>query len=79
MVEAWTASMMASFDRNPAKPIVVSGMPTPVIASGGVASLDDLAALKAAGAPGIAGAISGRALYDGALDLADALKAQAGA
>lgn len=44
----------------------------PVIASGGVASLDDLRALKAARA-GIAGVISGRALYDGRLDLRAAL------
>ncbi|MEM7644582.1 MAG: 1-(5-phosphoribosyl)-5-[(5-phosphoribosylamino)methylideneamino]imidazole-4-carboxamide isomerase [Pseudomonadota bacterium] len=43
----------------------------PVIASGGVSSLADLDALRAAGC--IAGAISGRALYDGAIDLADAL------
>ena len=48
----------------------------PVIASGGVASLDDLIALRDAG--GIAGAISGRALYDGALDLRAALSALAG-
>lgn len=44
----------------------------PVIASGGVSSLDDLKALKATGV--IAGAISGRALYDGAIDLGEALK-----
>jgi len=43
----------------------------PVIASGGVSSLDDLAALRATGV--IAGAISGRALYDGAIDLGAAL------
>ena len=43
----------------------------PVIASGGIASLDDLRALKARG--GIAGAISGRALYDGRLDIGAAL------
>lgn len=43
----------------------------PVIASGGVASLDDLRALRATGT--IAGAISGRALYDGRIDLGDAL------
>ncbi|QQA44027.1 1-(5-phosphoribosyl)-5-[(5-phosphoribosylamino)methylideneamino]imidazole-4-carboxamide isomerase [Pelagovum pacificum] len=43
----------------------------PVIASGGVSSLDDLAALKETGV--IAGAISGRALYDGAIDLAAAM------
>ncbi|MEL6467744.1 MAG: 1-(5-phosphoribosyl)-5-[(5-phosphoribosylamino)methylideneamino]imidazole-4-carboxamide isomerase [Pseudomonadota bacterium] len=45
----------------------------PVIASGGVSSLADLEALKAKGT--IAGAISGRALYDGAIDLAAALQA----
>lgn len=47
----------------------------PVIASGGVSSLADLIALRDAG--GIAGAISGRALYDGALDLRAALDALA--
>lgn len=45
----------------------------PVIASGGVSSMADLTALKATGV--IAGAISGRALYDGAIDLAAALAA----
>ncbi len=44
----------------------------PVIASGGVSSLDDLKALRDCGAP-LDGAISGRALYDGALDLSEAL------
>ena len=44
----------------------------PVIASGGVSSLDDLIALKNCGAP-LDGAISGRALYDGAIDLKEAL------
>lgn len=44
----------------------------PVIASGGVSSLDDLRALKNSGAP-LNGAISGRALYDGAIDLGAAL------
>ncbi len=43
----------------------------PVIASGGVSSLDDLVALRDTGV--IAGAISGRALYDGAIDLKAAL------
>jgi phosphoribosylformimino-5-aminoimidazole carboxamide ribotide isomerase len=47
----------------------------PVIASGGVSSLDDLMALKATNV--ISGAISGRALYDGAIDLEQALKALA--
>lgn len=44
----------------------------PVIASGGVSSLADLRALKDTGAP-LDGAISGRALYDGAIDLKEAL------
>ncbi|MEO0503018.1 MAG: 1-(5-phosphoribosyl)-5-[(5-phosphoribosylamino)methylideneamino]imidazole-4-carboxamide isomerase [Pseudomonadota bacterium] len=48
----------------------------PVIASGGVSSLDDLTRLKATGV--IAGAISGRALYDGAIDLSAALMALRG-
>ena len=47
----------------------------PVIASGGVSSLDDLVALRDTGV--VAGAISGRALYDGALDLRAALDALA--
>jgi phosphoribosylformimino-5-aminoimidazole carboxamide ribotide isomerase len=45
----------------------------PVIASGGVSSLEDLMHIKNAG--GIAGAISGRALYDGRIDLAEAIGA----
>lgn len=45
----------------------------PVIASGGVSSLADLIALRDTGV--IAGAISGRALYDGVIDLAAALAA----
>ena len=43
----------------------------PVIASGGVSSLEDLKALKDAQV--ISGAISGRALYDGAIDLQEAM------
>ena len=45
----------------------------PVIASGGLAGLDDITALMAHEADGIVGAISGRALYDGRLDAAAAL------
>jgi phosphoribosylformimino-5-aminoimidazole carboxamide ribotide isomerase len=46
---------------------------TPVIASGGLASIDDIKALLAPGARKLAGAIAGRALYDGRLDAAEAL------
>ena len=45
----------------------------PVIASGGVSSVEDLKALKQRATSGIAGAISGRALYDGGMDLAEAI------
>ena len=45
----------------------------PVIASGGLASLDDVRALLAPRAKKLAGAIAGRALYDGRLDVAAAL------
>jgi phosphoribosylformimino-5-aminoimidazole carboxamide ribotide isomerase len=43
----------------------------PIIASGGVASLDDVRALAAV--PGIAGVITGKALYEGRFDVAAAL------
>ncbi|MBL4690912.1 MAG: 1-(5-phosphoribosyl)-5-[(5-phosphoribosylamino)methylideneamino]imidazole-4-carboxamide isomerase [Rhodospirillales bacterium] len=45
----------------------------PVIASGGVSSMADLEALKDAGAGLLEGVISGRALYDGRIDLAEAV------
>ena len=46
----------------------------PVIASGGLASLDDIQALLQPRAAKLEGAIAGRALYDGRLDAAEALK-----
>ena len=49
---------------------------TPVIASGGVAGVEDILALKAAGS--VAGTIIGRALYDGRLAAGEALRAAAG-
>ena len=45
----------------------------PVIASGGVANLDDIAALRALVPLGVEGAIVGKALYAGAFTLAEAL------
>ena len=47
----------------------------PVIASGGIGSLDDVRAVAARAADGVAGMIIGRALYTGAIRLADALEA----
>ena len=46
---------------------------TPVIASGGVAGLEDLTALRDAGAARIEGVIIGRALYDGRIKAEEAL------
>lgn len=45
-----------------------------VIASGGVASLDDIKRCKALAHQGVAGVITGRALYDGRIDLREALQ-----
>jgi phosphoribosylformimino-5-aminoimidazole carboxamide ribotide isomerase len=53
------------------------GLGIPVIASGGLASIEDVRRLKAHAADGIAGAIVGRALYDGRIDAAEALRAAA--
>ncbi|WP_136254178.1 1-(5-phosphoribosyl)-5-[(5-phosphoribosylamino)methylideneamino]imidazole-4-carboxamide isomerase [Onishia niordana] len=44
----------------------------PVIASGGVTDLEDLRALAKVSGDGILGAITGRAIYEGSLDLAEA-------
>jgi phosphoribosylformimino-5-aminoimidazole carboxamide ribotide isomerase len=46
----------------------------PVIASGGITNIDDIRALCEAGEEGIFGAITGRAIYEGSLDLAEAQK-----
>lgn len=54
------------------------GVSTPVIASGGVTTLHDVRKLRAMEGEGVAGAIIGRALYDGSIDLAEALKAERG-
>jgi phosphoribosylformimino-5-aminoimidazole carboxamide ribotide isomerase len=51
---------------------------TPVIASGGVASIADIVELKAHEHAGIAGVICGRALYDGRIDPVEALRVAAG-
>lgn len=52
---------------------VASRTDKPVIASGGVSSLDDLIALRALVPEGVEGAIVGKALYAGAFTLAEAL------
>jgi len=44
----------------------------PVIASGGITDMNDIRALRAVADEGIVGAITGRAIYEGTLDLAEA-------
>lgn len=46
----------------------------PIIASGGVASLDDIRNVKSFEKDGVAGCIIGKAIYTGAVNLPDALK-----
>ncbi len=55
---------------------IVDASPVPVIASGGVTRIEDIRAIKALGAR-IEGAIVGKALYDGKLDLKLAMAALA--
>jgi phosphoribosylformimino-5-aminoimidazole carboxamide ribotide isomerase len=50
----------------------------PVIASGGVSSLDDIQALLPLAPLGVIGVITGRALYDGSLDLREAIRVAGG-
>jgi phosphoribosylformimino-5-aminoimidazole carboxamide ribotide isomerase len=49
----------------------------PVLASGGVGSVADIAALAAVAAAGVEGVVVGRALYTGAINLPDAMRAAA--
>jgi phosphoribosylformimino-5-aminoimidazole carboxamide ribotide isomerase len=50
----------------------------PIIASGGVSSVDDITALLPLEPLGVIGVITGRALYDGNLDLKEAIRAAGG-
>jgi phosphoribosylformimino-5-aminoimidazole carboxamide ribotide isomerase len=54
--------------------VLADAVSIPVIASGGLASIDDIRALLAPRAGKLAGAIAGRALYDGRLDAVAALQ-----
>ena len=58
---------------------LAQALSVPVIASGGLNSLDDVAALIAVESEGITGCIAGRAIYEGKLDFAAAMKLAAGA
>ena len=52
---------------------LAQALPIPIIASGGVSTLEDIKALQAVADEGISGAIIGRALYEGSIDLKQAL------
>jgi phosphoribosylformimino-5-aminoimidazole carboxamide ribotide isomerase len=58
----------------PATRALAEAVDIPVIASGGVSSLDDIRALLPLESLGVVGVITGRALYDGSLDLAEAIR-----
>jgi phosphoribosylformimino-5-aminoimidazole carboxamide ribotide isomerase len=58
----------------PATAALARAVSIPVIASGGVSGVNDVRLLMESGAP-IAGAVIGRALYDGRIDPAEALAA----
>lgn len=53
---------------------MAENVPVPIIASGGVCSLKDIQALKPLEPLGVIGVIIGRALYDGIIDLAEAMQ-----
>jgi phosphoribosylformimino-5-aminoimidazole carboxamide ribonucleotide (ProFAR) isomerase len=57
---------------------MVTSVNIPVVASGGVSSIEDILALRELGHLGLEGAIVGKALYDGRLDLSEALRAVRG-
>ena len=54
---------------------VAQTIKTPLIVSGGVSSLADIKAVKELTPYGVIGVITGRALYEGTLDLAEAIRA----
>ncbi|MFP5356956.1 MAG: 1-(5-phosphoribosyl)-5-[(5-phosphoribosylamino)methylideneamino]imidazole-4-carboxamide isomerase [Gammaproteobacteria bacterium] len=69
--------MMAGFNSEATRKLA-KAINTPVFASGGVSSLDDIRRLKEIEGDGVAGAIIGRALYEGGFKLSEALKIAAG-
>ena len=78
----WIGGTVRAFDPGPGLRIphmgwndVVPSFAHPVIAAGGVADIGDIHALRPHVADGIEGVITGRALYDGRLDLAEAIAA----
>jgi phosphoribosylformimino-5-aminoimidazole carboxamide ribotide isomerase len=70
--------MMQGFNAESTRALAKS-VNTPVIASGGVSTIEDLKILRTLQDDGVVGAIIGRALYEGGLQLKDCLKAVASA
>jgi phosphoribosylformimino-5-aminoimidazole carboxamide ribotide isomerase len=66
--------MMSGFNSASTRELA-QAITTPVIASGGVSSLDDLRKLRELEGDGVIGCVIGRALYEGGLKLAECLKA----
>ncbi len=62
----------------PAQRRLAEALDIPVIASGGVTTLDDVAAIAALEPVGVEGLIIGRALYEGTVDLAEAVRIAGG-
>lgn len=65
--------MMAGFNVESTRALA-QAVNTPVFASGGVSTLDDIRRLKDLATDGVAGAVIGRALYEGGFTLAEAMK-----
>lgn len=65
--------MMAGFNVESTRALA-QAVKTPVFASGGVSTLDDIRKLKEIEGDGVVGAVIGRALYEGGFSLADAVK-----
>jgi phosphoribosylformimino-5-aminoimidazole carboxamide ribotide isomerase len=66
--------MMSGFNAESTRALA-KAVNTPILASGGVSTLDDLHLLKTLEEDGVIGAVIGRALYEGGLQFKDCLKA----
>jgi phosphoribosylformimino-5-aminoimidazole carboxamide ribotide isomerase len=53
---------------------LANALQTPVIASGGISGLDDIREVMTLSGRGVVGVITGRALYEGSLDLEEAIR-----
>ncbi len=66
--------MMQGFNVDATRALCARLSATPVIASGGISSLDDIRRLLAIEGDGVEGCVIGRALYEGGLKLAEAIR-----